>query len=130
MRGSKNMAAAFTNSRKNASPHRLAPPHPNAVDCKRIEKSLASRARYRYVTPRVVAVENGYQIISPCCSRNIDKTGGEIDIALIEFAAGHGEWRLYYRDHEAQFWVPYGEFPNLHELLAPLLEDSARKFWQ
>jgi len=124
------MAAAFGNSREKSSQQGQAPRHPNAVDCKRIEKSLASRARYRYVTPRVVAVENGYQIVSPCCSRNIDKTGGEIDIALIEFAAPRGAWWLYHRDHQAQSWVPYGEYSNLQALLAPLLKDSARKFWQ
>ncbi len=124
------MAAASSNSREKSPPLRPAPRHPNAVDCKRIEKSLASRARYRYVTPRVIAAENGYQIVSPCCSRNIDKTGGEINIALIEFAAAEGAWRLYYRDHEAQFWLPFGEYSSLHALLTPLLEDSARKFWQ
>jgi hypothetical protein len=130
MRSLKNMAAARSNSRKESSQPTQPPRHPNAVDCKRIEKSLASRARYRYVTPRVVAVENGYQIVSPCCSRNIDKTGGEIDIALIEFAAARDAWRLYHRDHQAQSWVPFGEYPNLRALLAPLLEDSVRRFWQ
>lgn len=130
MKGLKNMAAAFSNSRNKSPQPGPAPRHPNAVDCKRIEKSLASRARYRYVTPRVIAVENGYWIVSPCCSRNIDKTGGEIDIALIEFIPAEGAWRLYYRDHEAQFWLPFGEYPTLHALLTPLLEDSPRRFWQ
>jgi len=90
--GLKDMAAAFTRSQKGA------PQHPNAVDRKRIEKSLAGRARYKYVTPRVIGVENGYQIVSPCCSRNIDKTGGEIDIAWIEFSTARCRWRLYHRD--------------------------------
>ncbi len=124
------MAAAFSKDRKKPSPPGPAPRHPNVVDRKRIQKSLSARARYRYVTPRVIAVENGYQIVSPCCSRNIDKTGGEIDIAVIEFAAARDVWRLYYRDHQAQSWVPYGEYSNLPSLLVPLLEDSARKFWQ
>jgi Protein of unknown function (DUF3024) len=124
------MAAALNISRKKLAQQEQAPPHPNAIDCKRIEKSLATRVRYRYVTPRVLAVENGYKIVSPCCSRNIDKTGGEIDIALVEFDAANAVWRLYHRDHQAQSWVPYGEYPKLHALLAPLMEDSARRFWQ
>jgi len=128
--GLRDMAAALTKSQKSALPQRDVPLHPNAVDRKRIEKSLLNRARYRYVTPRVVAVENGYQIVSPCCSRNIDKTGGEIDIALIEFNAARDRWRLSHRDHQAAAWIPYGEYSNLRELLAPLLEDSAREFWQ
>lgn len=128
--GLRDMAAALTKSQKSAMPQAHVPRHPNAVDRKRIERSLANRARYRYVTPRVIAVENGYQVVSPCCSRNIDKTGGEIDIARIEFTAARGRWRLYYRDHQAGAWVPYGEYLSLNELLVPLLKDSAREFWQ
>ena len=54
--------------------------HPNDVDRKRIERALAARVRYRYVSPEVQADEAGYRIQSPCCSRNVDKAGGTIDI--------------------------------------------------
>ncbi len=128
--GLRDMATALTKGQKGAMPQASPPRHPNAVDRKRIERSLSNRARYRYVTPRVIAVENGYQIASSCCSRNIDKTGGEIDIARIEFAAARGCWRLYYRDHRKRAWVFYGSYLSLDDLLVPLLKDAEREFWQ
>ncbi|MGL1489203.1 hypothetical protein ACSTJH_00065, partial [Vibrio parahaemolyticus] len=51
------------------------PAHPNEFDCKRIERALRSRRRYRYVSPKVSCVSGGYLVESPCCSRNIDAEG-------------------------------------------------------
>lgn len=123
------MAAVVGNSQKRSINPPSAPLHPNPVDRKRIEKSLARRTRYRYVRPRVLDVENGYQIVSPCCSRNVDKNGGEIAIARIEFGE-QGFWQLYRHDHDARSWVQFGEYLNLQSLLDPLLKDWGRIFWQ
>ena len=60
-------------------------PHPNEVDRKRISKTLAERDRYKYVAPSVLPDVDGYLVRSPCCSRNVDPDGGEIDIARIEY---------------------------------------------
>jgi hypothetical protein len=124
------MAAAFARRGKKPAAQTKIPLHPNDIDRKRIERALAGRARYRYVTPRVSATDSGYRIISPCCSRNIDKTGGEIDIALIEFMPERAKWRLSSRNHANQSWDTYGEFLSLPAVLAPLLEDAERRFWQ
>jgi len=124
------MVAAFAGRGKKSTAQTRVPLHPNDVDRKRIEKALAARSRYRYVTPRVCATDSGYRIVSPCCSRNIDTNGGEIDIALIQFRARGPSWRLSSRDHKVQAWVAYGEFSTLAALLEPLLTDSERRFWQ
>jgi hypothetical protein len=105
-------------------------PHPNDVDRKRIERALAGRARYRYVTPTVRAVAGGYRIESPCCSRNIDADGGTIDIAWIEFLAASQCWRLYRRNHDLAVWEPHAEYISLAMLLDELNHDSRRVFWQ
>lgn len=104
--------------------------HPNDVDRKRIERALATRVRYRYVSPEVQADEAGYRIQSPCCSRNIDKSGGVIDIALLEYVADSRAWRLYRKDHAQREWQFYGEFGALNELLQFLNRDPDRSFWQ
>ncbi|MHB9119146.1 MAG: DUF3024 domain-containing protein [Burkholderiales bacterium] len=104
-------------------------PQPNDVDRKRIERALAERRRYRYVSPEVCAVENGYQIKSPCCSRNIDKGGGVIDIARLEYWQALHVWRLYSREHSQRLWRLQGEFANLRELLQQLNLDPERIFW-
>ncbi len=92
-------------SRKAARPFA----HPNDLDRKRIERSLQTRKRYRYVTPQVMTTVGGYRIESPCCSRNIDKDGGVVDVGL---------WQL----------------DSTHERLPPALErlnaDPERTFWQ
>lgn len=103
--------------------------HPNEVDLKRIERSLRQRKRYRYVTPKVFPYANGYQIVSPCCSRNIDPQGGPIDIAWIEFLEEFGDWRLWSKDHQRDCWIEYGCYPKLASVLALLNEDSKREFW-
>jgi hypothetical protein len=104
--------------------------HPNDVDRKRIEKALSSRERYRYVSPEVHADEGGYRIQSPCCSRNVDKEGGVIDIARLEYAGGQQGWRLYRKDHALCEWRFYAEFNALGELLQLLNKDPDRIFWQ
>jgi hypothetical protein len=50
---------------------------------RRIERALRERARYRYVSPRVLRDADGFRIESPCCSRNVDPGGGVIDIARL-----------------------------------------------
>lgn len=104
-------------------------PHPNEFDCRRIERELAGRARYRYVAPSVHQVHNGYRIESPCCSRNVDKEGGVIDIAQLEYVAGHSVWRLYRKDHQSGQWQPYAVFKSLMEILDLLKWDPLRTFW-
>ena len=61
----------------------MAPRHPNELDLRRIARAIQGRERYRYVKPHVIAAEAGYLVRSPCCSRNVDPAGGEIDIALL-----------------------------------------------
>lgn len=105
------------------------PPHPNPFDCKRIERALELRERYRYVTPQVVPDEedHGYRIQSPCCSRNVEPSGGIIDIALLKFFKPH--WLLYRKDHEYSAWVLHSVTDTLNESLAILLPDNERVFW-
>jgi hypothetical protein len=105
-------------------------PHPNEVDRRRIERALGKRKRYRYVTPEVRPIADGYEIVSPCCSRNIDPDGGVIDIARLEFQAHSKRWMLYCKDHEIDHWIRYGEFLALHQILEFLNEDPDRRFWQ
>ena len=107
-----------------------ASPQPNEVDRRRIERALEERARYRYVTPQVLPVAGGYRVVSPCCSRNVDAEGGEIDIAWIEYQAGSGAWRLHCKDHPHGEWALHTEGLRLQDLLQVLNEDSERVFWQ
>ncbi|MBW8066675.1 MAG: DUF3024 domain-containing protein [Ferrovum sp.] len=104
-------------------------PHPNEVDFKRIQKKLSERCRYRYVSPEVHPIPGGYEVSSPCCSRNIDKAGGTIDIARIEFRTENGMWRLYRKDHNHGVWCLESEFGTLLLLLTMLNQDKHRKFW-
>ena len=114
----------------NADAETAGSPHPNEVDCKRIERALARRHRYRYVSPDVFASEKGYRIESPCCSRNVDKGGGVIDIALLEYADASRTWRLHRKDHAHGTWTLYREFETLAQLLQQLNLDPERIFWQ
>ncbi|MEA1675932.1 hypothetical protein [Nitrospirillum sp. BR 11163] len=102
--------------------------HPNDVDRKRIERALQARQRYLYVRPSVVPVQGGYRVESPCCSRNVDRDGGIIDVALIRFS--QGAWRLYRKDHARDTWDPHGVFGRLGDLLDLLNVDADRQFWQ
>jgi len=104
-------------------------PHPNEVDCKRIERALAGRERYRYVSPRVYPMRHGYRVESPCCSRNIDKEGGVIDIAQIEYLPEPGVWRLYRKDHNLDQWETYAAMSSLLDVLEVLRCDPLRVFW-
>ena len=102
--------------------------HPNELDLKRIARAITARARYRYVTPEVSAVEDGYRIRSACCSRNIDADGGIIDVALIRWDGA--AWLLLRRDHAAQAWRQDSRFARLAELFTRLNTDPERLFWQ
>ena len=104
--------------------------HPNELDARRIMKRLAQRQRYRYVTPRVVFVENGYQIVSPCCSRKVDAQGGEIDIARLEYAQQEEMWLLFRKNHAAKSWELYMRAVRLDSVLTVLNDDVKREFWQ
>jgi hypothetical protein len=104
-------------------------PHPNEVDCKRIERALAGRERYRYVSPRVYPMRNGYRVESPCCSRNIDKEGGVIDIAQLEYLPELAMWRLYRKDHKLGQWESYAALNSLPDVLELLKCDPLRMFW-
>ena len=103
--------------------------HPNEVDCKRIERSLAQRERYRYVSPHVIPdeEEGGYRIESPCCSRNVEPSGGIIDIALVKYFRPH--WLLYRKDLQFSTWVLHSVVDTLGEALDILLPDEERVFW-
>lgn len=108
----------------------IRPCQPNDLDRKRIERSLERRERYRYVTPDVVAVADGYVIRSPCCSRNIDPEGGIVDVALLLFDADRAAWRLFRKDHEHDMWEYHSSYGRLVDLLDQLNVDAERKFWQ
>ena len=103
--------------------------HPNQLDCKRIERALAQRERYKYVTPQVIADEGeqGYRIESPCCSRNVKPAGGIIDIALLKYLKPH--WILYRKDHQSSTWVKHSVVDTLKAALEILLPDEGRVFW-
>ena len=110
-------------------PH-VTEPHPNEFDLRRIERLLEQRVRYRYVSPVVQPIDGGYQVVSPCCSRNIDASGGTIDIARIEYILPEGIWRLYHKDHQQAAWRLHSDVATLHELIFCLNEDPSRVFWQ
>jgi hypothetical protein len=103
--------------------------HPNELDWHRIARSLAQRVRYRYVSPQVEREPQGYRIVSPCCSRNVDASGGNIDIARLDYDDAQGLWRLYSKDHAGRCWELRAQ-GRLHELLVLLNEDPQRVFWQ
>ena len=111
----------------------------------RLEHALRERKRYRYVHPEVQHEAPYFRVQSPCCSRNVDKDGGVIDIALLappgspapaqaRKAEGvpvpeAGDWRVYARDHRFDLWVLQGCAPHLQTLLALMCEDPQRVFW-
>ena len=101
---------------------------PGELVRRRILRELEGRSRYRYVQPEVAWCDDGWQIRSPCCSRNVDPDGGVIDIARLE----HPEpdvWRLYARDHVGGRWVWQASAARIEELLALVVEDAQRVFW-
>lgn len=105
-------------------------PHPNELDRKRIERALISRKHYRYVFPSVTPVKAGYLIESPCCSRNIDNDGGEIDVALFHYDAVSGIWKLFFKNHARGSWKFYSIFHRLASAIDELNTDPERLFWQ
>jgi hypothetical protein len=98
-----------------------------SIDSRRILRALRHRVRYRYVQPEVVRDEAGWRIVSPCCSRNVDTSGGVIDIALLRFEAPL--WRLCARDHALGTWVDVEESEQLSDLLDAICLDPKRQFW-
>ena len=98
------------------------------MDKVRIERALRHRVRYRYVQPQLErAEEGGWVITSPCCSRNIDPTGGVIEIAWVEPV--EDAWALYFRDHVHERWVLHDESRHLQPLLDEICLDPMRVFW-
>ena len=104
--------------------------HPNELDLMRVERAIAERARYKYVTPTVLPVDDGYLIRSACCSRTVDPDGGEIDVALLYWDERPGEWALYRRDHKADCWIEDSRYARLPELFMRLNSDPQKLFWQ
>lgn len=118
----------------------------------RVARALRERVRYRYVAPRVLREGESFRIQSPCCSRNVDPSGGLIDIALLtpeavgesgtagmpgaagvsgaDGAAGAGGlWSLSARDHAAGVWRVRLQGEPLAAVLDALCVDSERQFW-
>ncbi|MGI9211646.1 MAG: DUF3024 domain-containing protein [Methylococcaceae bacterium] len=103
---------------------------PNELDFHRIKLGLERRKRYRYVQPEIRCIADGYQIVSACCSRNIDPDGGTIDIARLVYQDYSAVWELYRKDHESGLWILHGEYLGLPRMLEILNEDFDRRFWQ
>lgn len=95
----------------------------------RIERALAQRSRYRYVRPCVEAEGAGWKIVSPNCSRKIDKQGGDIAIAWLT-PDDEGGWLLFSRDHARQSWDLRARSRRLSDVLDRLAVDGEREFWQ
>ena len=109
---------------------RLAPSaQPNAFDLVRLTRALERRRRYRYVAPRVLGVACGYRIVSPCCSRNVDADGGEIDVARLHWDDGRAVWRLMWKDHARGAWELHSLHRRLDYAAAALAADPERLFW-
>jgi hypothetical protein len=103
---------------------------PNELDLRRILRLLRQRTRYRYVAAAVEPAVGGYRIVSPCCSRTIDHSGGIIDIARLEYDEPLALWRLYRKDHARNEWLLHFSAPRLAPLMDCLNDDPARVFWQ
>lgn len=99
-----------------------------ALDAVRILQALAQRERYKYVMPRIEPEGEGWKVVSPNCSRNVDPAGGEIDIAWLEPGPG-ATWALHGRDHRAGRWVAKARGLTLADALALLCADTAREYW-
>lgn len=94
---------------------------------RRLLRALDERKRYRYVRPEVTTTEDGWLITSPCCSRNVDPSGGVIDIARL--TRSNGKWQLYARDESREHWVMRLEAVRFDEAMAMLCADEEREFW-
>jgi len=103
---------------------------PRDLTLHRLERALKERVRYRFVKPDVFIDAEGYRVESPCCSRNVDKSGGTIAIALLKPPEGeHRCWTLSKRDHANQTWVEKERADQIEPLLDLLCLDSERCFW-
>lgn len=124
---------------------------------RRMQRALAERVRYRYVQPRVWRDGAAFRIESPCCSRNVEPSGGVIDIALLlppgvavadatttstaatvdtdmadpiaNPVADVTQWRLYARNHAQGLWQFHEQAAQMDELLDLLCLDAQRVFW-
>ena len=99
------------------------------LTAERIRRALARRIRYRYVHPRVEPEGQGWKVVSPNCSRNIDKIGGDIDIAWLA-PDGENGWLLFARDHARGCWDLRRRSRRLDDLFAALLLDPKREYWR
>jgi hypothetical protein len=105
------------------------------LDRRRIERALAQRTRYRYVQPRVIGRGEegdlgGWVVVSPNCSRSIDREGGDIGIAWFQPIQGQpARWRLHRRDHAGSCWVVHSEGVNLEQALAHVCSDPLGVWW-
>lgn len=104
------------------------------LDRVRIEVALEARHRYKYVHPRVLREGPGWKIVSPNCSRNVDREGGEIDIAWLvptqtPDSGVPGAWLLHARDHVKKSWVLKLRSATLAEALERLVQDDHREYW-
>jgi hypothetical protein len=103
---------------------------PNELDLRRIIRMLRKRARYRYVSVKVIAAAGGYVILSPCCSRTIDNAGGIIEIARIEYDEHFSLWKLFSKDHVRSEWCMRHSGQRLRQVMEKLNQDPERFFWQ
>jgi hypothetical protein len=116
----------------------------------RVLRALAERVRYRYVQPKVWRDGAAFRIESPCCSRNVEPSGGVIDIALLlppgvtetadhitanaadqtpDHTPDRSQWRLYARNHAQNTWRFHEQAAQMDELLDMLCLDAQRVFW-
>ena len=103
---------------------------PRDLTLHRLERALKERVRYRFVRPTVLIDADGYRVESPCCSRNVDPSGGTIAIALLQPPeGGHPCWTLCSRDHQQQTWVVKERADQIEPLLDLLCLDRERCFW-
>lgn len=119
-------------SRRGGPRRRRSPPNDGSLlslDRLRIERALPRRERYKYVQPRVEPEGEGWKIVSPNCSRNIDAQGGDINIAWFS-PNGQGRWLLYARDHVQQRWVLRRAGLTLADALVLVCADTDREYWQ
>lgn len=106
----------------------LAPSSVIDLDAHRILRALDGRSRYQYVSPRIEREGPGWKIVSPNCSRNIDRAGGDVLIAWFEPLAD-GRWQLHARDHALGAWVAQARGLTLPDALALVCNDPARLYW-
>jgi hypothetical protein len=99
------------------------------LDTARIQRALSRRERYKYVQPRVEPEGAGWKIVSPNCSRSVDQSGGEIDIAWF-LPRNDGRWLLYARDHAQGCWRLMASGLSLTAALDRVCADPLREFWQ